>query len=210
MTILRKEEHRVLRSIRLSGSILDLGGDKRSEYQKLFPGEYSIKTANMSDESEPDIRCDLEKPLPVKDASYDGVLLINVLEHIFEYRRLLEESARVLKSKGKIVVVVPFLFPYHPSPNDFHRYTSSALERALESAGFSDITVAPLGSGVFAVRWVLIERLLPAPLRALSVIAGPFVAFSDRVLVRLARVLNKKYNASDYALGYVATATRRA
>ena len=60
------------------------------------------------------------------------------------------------------------------------------------------------------MRWVLIERLLPAPLRALSVIAGPFVAFSDRVLVRLARVLNKKYNASDYALGYVATATRRA
>ncbi len=208
MTMLRKEEHRVLRQVELSGSILDLGGDTRSEYQSLFLGEYNITTANMSDESEPDVRCDLEKPLPVKDASYNGVLLINVLEHIFDYRRLLEESARVLKTKGKILVVVPFLFPYHPSPNDFHRYTSAALERALSSAGFEDIEVTSLGSGVFSVRWVLIERLLPAPLRALSVMMDPLMRLLDKLLVQLARSLNKKYDAADYALGYVATATR--
>lgn len=204
MTILRKAEHDALKKIRLSGRVLDLGGDKRSVYASLLEGDFEITTANMSPETRPDILCDLEQTLPISDAAYDGVLLINVLEHIFEYRQLLAETARVLKPGGTLVVVVPFLFPYHASPNDYHRYTATALERALRTAGFANNTITPLGTGVCSARWLLIERLLPQQLATLSVIVDPIVGMCDRLFLGLARILNKKYCASDYALGYVA------
>lgn len=208
ITILRKAEHRVLENITLSGSVLDLGGDKRSEYTRLFKGDFSVTTANIDSKTNPDVVCDLERPLPIASDSYDAALLINVLEHIFEYRQLLNESARVLKKEGKIIVVVPFLFPVHGSPHDFHRYTASALERALLASGFSNIAITPLGTGVCAVRWILIERLLPAPLRFLSLIANPLSALGDRIVFGLARMMGKQYVPSDYALGFMATAVK--
>ncbi len=203
-TIYRKAEHMALSGVTLSGKVLDLGGHKNSPYRDLFKGEFSITTADLS--SEADIQCNFELPLPISDASYDGVLLINVLEHIFEYRQLIGECARVLKPRGTIIIAVPFLFPYHASPDDFHRYTSTALERTLALAGFSDIHVQSLGSGVCAVRWALVERLLPGPFRALSLVTVPFARFFDGIITGFARAFGKKYSPSDYSLGYVASA----
>jgi SAM-dependent methyltransferase len=179
-----------------------------ASYHALFKGTYTITTANLNPDDEPDILCNLEEKLSIDDSSYDGVLLINVLEHIFEYRQLAQECARVVRPGGTIVVVVPFLFPVHPSPDDFHRYTKSALEKMLEKSGFSDITVTALGTGVFAVRWILIERLLPGFLRPLSYIANPLTRVADALFMRLARLIGKKYQPSDYPLGYVAVARR--
>lgn len=204
MTILRKAEYRSLAGTPLSGRVLDLGGHKSSEYHRLFTGKFEITTANLSNKA--DIVCDFEQPLPIESKSYDAVLLINVLEHIFEYRQLLGEVARILRLGGTVIIVVPFLFPYHASPDDFHRYTASALTRALSSAGFESIRVTALGSGVCAARWVLIERLLPRFLNPLSFIINPLTAMGDWLLVGLARLLGKKYLPSDYPLGYTVTA----
>lgn len=205
MTLLRTEEYRALRDITLSGRVLDLGGSKNSEYHRLFRGTFSITTANLSPNA--DIVCDFEKVLPIDSASYDTILLINVLEHIFEYRQLLREVARILRSGGTVIIVVPFLFPYHASPDDFHRYTAHALLRMCQVSGFEKTHIVTLGSGVCAVRWVLLERLLPRPLHFLSSIARPLVRVFDRILVGVVRLLGKKYIAEDYPLGYVVTAS---
>ncbi len=205
MTILRRAEYSALRNIPLSGAVVDLGGEKRSEYHALFKGRFTVTTANLGGTDAPDVVLDLEKPLPFADASYDGALLINVLEHIFEYRQLLTETARILKPGGKAVIVVPFLFPVHPSPEDYHRYTAAALEKALVVSGFSDVCVFALGTGVCAARFVLLERLFP-PISFLT----PFVYVLDGALASLARMLGKKYRPSDYPLGYVVTAAKKA
>lgn len=208
MTILRKAEHEALRGITLSGNVLDLGGDARSEYRTCFSGVFSITTANLDDATMPDIRADLETSLPVADGSYDAVLLINVLEHIFEYRKLLSEAARVVKEGGMLVIAVPYMFPYHPSPHDFHRYSKAALEKALSVSGFREIRVIPLGSGVFAARWLFIERLLPRLFYPLTYVAQPLAGFCDALFTTLARMARKKYRPSDYALGFVAVARK--
>lgn len=207
MTILREAEHTALSHLTLSGKVLDLGGDTRSSYRTLFQGSYTLTTVNIDSRTHPDIVADLEKPLPIPDASYDGVLLINVLEHIFEYQTLLAECRRVLRPGGKLVMVVPYLFPYHPSPDDYYRYSISALRRML--SGFSEVTSTSLGSGVASVRWVLLERLLPGALqRGVGVIAHPLVRGMDALFTALARALNKKYDPSDYALGFVVAAEK--
>lgn len=209
MTILRKAEHRALAGFPLSGRVLDLGGDKRSEYRTMFSGDFSITTVNMLPEAEPDILADLEGPLPIEDASYDAVLLINVLEHVFEYRALLNECARVVKPGGAIVVVVPYLFPYHASPSDFHRYSAEALARALAASGFAESRIVPLGSGVMSARLVLLERLLPGPVQSmLSLVLHPLARAFDALFTGLAGLLGKQYRPADYALGFFASARK--
>ena len=207
MTILREEEHKALKGIELSGKVLDLGGDKRSEYASLFTGDFSITTVDINPKAQPDIVSDLEQPLPIPDASYNAVLLINVLEHIYNFKQLIEQSVRVLTPKGKVVIVVPYMFPYHPSPGDYHRFSKTALERLIGDAGCTNIEVKSLGSGVYAARILFLERLLPASIQNLiAPITHAAAEINDQFTTQLARTLGKKYDPSDYALGFLVTA----
>jgi SAM-dependent methyltransferase len=210
LTLLRRAEHEALSGVTLSGSVLDLGGEKGAGYLSYIKGSFTTTAVNL-DSQNPDVIHDLEKPLPIPDASYDHVLLINVLEHIYDYKNLLKEAARVLKPGGSLVVVVPFLFPVHPSPGDYRRFTDEALRRELEALALSDVRIEPLGSGVFAARYVMLDRLLPGFLRAARYyLCGVFVPYLDSTFTRLACVLGKQYQPSDYALGYLAVAQKRA
>lgn len=208
-SLLRLAEHQALSSVTLSGSVLDLGGEAGSEYLSYIKGDFTVTSLNLDPSATPDIMHDLEEPLPIADASYDHVLLINVLEHIFGYRALLEEAVRVLRPGGQIVIIVPFLFPIHPSPGDYWRFTRQTLEKELELLGLLDVRVRPLGSGLFSVRYVMLDRLLPTVLRFISFYTLRHVSsMLDRAFIVLARVLGKKYVPSDYALGYCAVAKR--
>ncbi len=206
-SLLRLEEHKALSHIELSGRVLDLGGDMNSEYVCFFKGQFKTTTLNVDEKARPDILHDLEEPLPVKNDSYDHVLLINVLEHIFAYRQLLTEARRVLKPGGQLVIVVPFLFPVHPSPGDYHRFTTSALRKELSIVGLQDISVCVLGSGIFAARYVLLDRLLPKSLRLLNFYTCRYLAYAlDALAETFSRTSRKKYGKGDYALGYCAIA----
>jgi SAM-dependent methyltransferase len=208
-SLLRQAEHEALRKIELHGKVADLGGDARSAYRTLITGDIEWVTVNLNPDAAPDVVHDLEEPLPLPDASFDGVTLVNVLEHIYRYKELLKESARILKPQGTAVIVVPFMFPHHPSPGDFRRFTASALVRECTEAGFSDVRVTALGSGVLSACHLFLNRLLPGPLRSLhGRIDGPVTKLFDRLLARLARAAGKAYRPDDYALGFSVTAVK--
>lgn len=81
--------------------------------------------------------------LPFAGGSLDGVLCEMVLEHVPDARGALREMARVLKPGGRLYLALPFLWPYHASPHDYWRWTSSGVERELSDFGFET-----LGAGV--------------------------------------------------------------
>jgi SAM-dependent methyltransferase len=206
---LRRQEHKALSEIVLEGSVLDLGGSRKSKYQSLFRGEHTITTVNFDEGAKPEILHDLETPLPTENDSYDNVLLINVLEHIYNYKQLVTESFRVLKSGGQVVVAVPFMFPEHPSPSDFHRFTKEALKKVFTDAHFSEIEIKPLGTGVIMTNLGMLDRLMPYPIRIFTGTVGAFCAYvSDWLFYRLAKLMGKKYDPHTYALGYILTAKK--
>jgi SAM-dependent methyltransferase len=94
--------------------------------------------------------------LPVRDASLDLVVSVNVLEHVAEPARALAELRRALRPGGALFLVAPQSWPLHQAPHDFQRFTRHGLEHLLAGAGFTVSRCTPLG-GVF---WNLGTRSL--------------------------------------------------
>lgn len=93
-----------------------------------------------------DVIADLTQFLPLIDQSGDIAVATNVLEHLPKPRILLRECYRILKPGGYIIGTVPFLISVHQEPYDFLRYTRYMLELMLHQAGFSRVSVEPLGT----------------------------------------------------------------
>ncbi len=153
VSLLRREEYRAFSALSMRGKILDVGGSKRSGYHELIKGEHTFVVANIQAAEEPDLAFDAEEPWPIEDASYDGVLFVNVLEHLYKYEHAVKEARRVLVPGGKLAGAVPFMFGVHGSPQDYFRFTKSALERLLLEAGFADVKVVELGTGGFSAAY---------------------------------------------------------
>jgi len=85
------------------------------------------------------------RTIPLPDASVDCALATEFFEHCPAAEAALREVARVLRSGGRLVVTVPFLWPLHEVPHDEYRYTPFSLARHLRAAGFGDIDIRPLG-----------------------------------------------------------------
>jgi len=84
--------------------------------------------------------------LPFPDNSFDAIVASEILEHIWDDRRAIDELTRVLRPGGRLAVTVPTWFPervswaisseYHDQPGGHIRiYRQRQLERRLEQAG---------------------------------------------------------------------------
>jgi SAM-dependent methyltransferase len=92
-----------------------------------------------------DIVADLSRSIPISDARFDTVILTDVLEHIAEPVRLMQDVRRVLAPGGKVLAGVPFFYWIHEEPHDYFRYTEFALRRITESAGLTIVEIEPYG-----------------------------------------------------------------
>lgn len=122
------------------GVVLDLGcGQRRPESILNSECQYiSLDYYQTSIEwygSKPHIFGDAQK-LPLKAESVDCVLLLDVLEHLPEPRHCLKEILRVLRPGGCLILEVPFMYPVHDAPLDFHRWTCYGLRNLTLSCGF--------------------------------------------------------------------------
>lgn len=149
----------------LSGKVLDLGGSQASYWRFLKTSGAEILRLNADKASEPDIIIDFEnEKLPFSGSSIDNVLAFNLLEHIFNYQFLADEMFRVLKPAGQVLGSVPFLNRIHEDPDDFFRYSPSALKRIFKRAGFSKIKIVFIGYGPLTASYNQEQALLPAKL----------------------------------------------
>lgn len=205
-SLFRQLTHEALQAVSFRGEVLDLGGSKTSEYMQMVKKTAkSITVLNMDPGAHPDIFADLEQVLPCAHQSFDMVLMMNVLEHIYHYRQLLDESWRVLRSGGECLIIVPFLFQVHPSPNDYFRYTKQSLMRLLEEAGFQEVQIQEIGTGPMGVRYQMLYNFFPEILRRFM---QPSAMFWDKCLRWVMRLLKKADPRVSYPLGYFVQAKK--
>jgi len=98
-------------------------------------GKYLGIDLEMNPKAEHHIGFDSKTTLP--DNYVDIVLSNQVLEHVDTPSGYLQEAYRILKPGGTIILTTHGYWFYHPTPNDYWRWTSAGLRKTVEAEGFS-------------------------------------------------------------------------
>lgn len=83
--------------------------------------------------------------IPVADRTADAVLHSQVIEHLPDPEKGLEEAGRILKSEGLLFISFPFLYPLHAAPHDFFRYSGFGFEAMAKRHGFEILEEHSIG-----------------------------------------------------------------
>lgn len=138
-------EQDLIINIGASGDVADL-----LDRAKLHPLSIDIDPARK-----PNLIANMEDLSALGNASVDGVICIEVLEHVRHPHLAIQELYRVMKPGSVIIGSTPFLLGIHDQPVDYFRYTRHGLEIL-----FADFELLCLRerNGYFAAIAVLIHR----------------------------------------------------
>jgi SAM-dependent methyltransferase len=140
----------------IRGHVLDLGcGERHNESFILEHADSYLGIDWSQTQHRPmmDLVADLNHPIPLPDASADTVFSVSVLEHLHNPGMLIDESFRLLRPGGALVLQVPFQWRIHEAPHDYFRFTSFGLQHLLRNAGYRDFEILPTTG--FWSTWVL-------------------------------------------------------
>lgn len=96
--------------------------------------------------------------LPVKKGRFDGIININSLYYYSSPKKAIKEFSDALKKNGKLVLMMPFMYPIHDAPDDKCRFTKYGIIELLKS-DFNIKTIKTIG-GIFNLPAVFFHSLM--------------------------------------------------
>ncbi len=88
-------------------------------------------------------KADIEKKSPFKNNSFDGIIMAHVIEHLNHPEEVIVKIRKMLKDKGKVVILTPNFSVYHKEfyddPTHKRPFTKQSLFRILYDHGFREI-----------------------------------------------------------------------
>jgi len=124
----------------LTGRVLDLGCGNQpyrpylTRVRQYVGLDYPPTQASLAVRTQPQVYGNA-RDLPFADASFDGVLCSQVLEHLDRPEDAIGELQRVLKPGGTGLISVPFFYNLHMEPHDHFRFTPYGIRGMLERNG---------------------------------------------------------------------------
>ena len=112
------------------GSYQVAGQESIADLRSYFPGK-SYLGVDARPGPGVDRIADVEA-LPFTDGSVGTVIAMNTFEHVAHFWKGFEEIRRVLRPDGAFFLCSPFYFHIHDFPDDYWRFTPSALEMLLQ------------------------------------------------------------------------------
>lgn len=141
---------------REGGMLLDCGAGMRPELND------HVVNLEIGDYPSTDLLA-VGDALPFQDCVFDGVLSVNVLEHVSNPFACSRELVRVLKPGGQLYVVVPFLQPEHGYPSHYFNMTRQGLRQLFTDLAVESQGVPELGKPILGLHWMV--QLYSAHLR---------------------------------------------
>lgn len=140
---------------KLTGNVLEIGSTShRQLYKSTAVNADKYILSNFFPEKNM-MKIDVQN-IDFEDNSLDGIVCLNVLEHVVDPVVSVKECYRVLKKGGVLLLTVPFMFPVHAAPSDYHRFTPYQLE--LMTVDFSCIEIVQIGD-----KWITAANILQGP-----------------------------------------------
>jgi len=104
--------------------------------------------------------------VPLQDSTADLLVSFQVLEHVEDVAWYCAEAKRLLASDGHLLLSTHGVWPYHPHPHDYRRWTREGLVLDLERNGFEVQSVQSIvGPGAWTLMFqfgavaLLLEKL---------------------------------------------------
>jgi SAM-dependent methyltransferase len=129
------------------------------------------------------------EPLPFSDGQFEIIFIFDVLEHIQDDLKFLQECNRILVPGGKIVANVPFMYRYHEIPFDFRRYTPAGLKEIFNKTNFELVSLKKIGSIMFVTKTFLTEHQV--------IYKNYFKKFLLKLVMLLLNILSNKNEISE-------------
>jgi len=180
----------------LDGKLLDVGCGSQQYRKYLHCDQYF--GIEWSADKRPPVVADVTQ-IPFREAAFDSALCTEVLEHLPEPGRCLDEIHRVVKPGGSVFFTVPMTVHTHSEPHDFYRYTEYGLRYLLDKHGFEVVTLRRLGGvvSVMASRGInlgceaMSDRLDKSALKRIRhLLLLPFSAGGSLALYALSRLMD--------------------
>ncbi len=176
------------------GLVLDNGSGLRSTYYS------NVVNLDVVGYKTTDI-IGIGESLPFRDASFDAVISIAVLEHVRNPFDAAREIERVLKPGGEIYIAVPFLQPFHGYPDHYYNMTSSGLRNLFPGLHEISMSVPLAGRPIWTVSWLLNSWAADLPaeeradfcsLKVADLMANPISQLHKRYVMALPEPANER------------------
>lgn len=118
------------------GRVLDYGCGG-APYRGLFEHCTEYVAADVTPGPQVNLRLGADGLTNEPPESYDTVLSTQVLEHVGDPDRYLQECRRVLKPGGQLILSTHGMIEEHACPDDYYRWTSRGLETLVANHGFT-------------------------------------------------------------------------
>lgn len=142
----------------LAGKVLDYGAGN-SPYRPFLRCDCYV-TADVTQNTTGTINHLIMsgQSLPEADASFDLVLLMDVLEHLPQPVPVITELRRLLRPSGRLIISVPFLYREHETPHDYVRYTPFGLRQLFAGQGGEVVRLSKVGNIWYTLYTLFLER----------------------------------------------------
>lgn len=198
--------------------VLDVGAGSGTFSKRLHAHGFDVTSTDVTDEALDVLRARVAGPvaradatsLPFARASFDAVVLAEVLEHLENDAGALSEAARVLRPQGVLAVTVPRNPAWYSQSDRWaghvRRYTGEELVNRVETAGFEIVTCKAWGFPISA----LFHRTVFEWVVAREATASERIHAGSRLLAALLRLDRLFVGHERGALGYILVARRGA
>jgi ubiquinone/menaquinone biosynthesis C-methylase UbiE len=204
-TLLFKVIRRLVESEHLpkGRTVLDYGcGD--TPYRKLFETKFERYVGcDVAGSENADAVLGSRGEIPVDSNSIDCVLSTQVLEHVDDPQCYLREAHRVLNGAGTLILSTHGVWPYHPHPTDYWRWTRTGLCHELQRAGFAVVGL----DSVLGLESSALQLWQDATIdRCPRAFQGLYASFFQTAITMIER--RRKHTPTDDAAIYVVLARK--
>ena len=152
----------IIKNISTNDEVLDIGKAMREKFDYIKCKK--IQTLDVNDYGDyPDIIFDLcSKDIKPLENTYDKIICIAILEHVYNPFYAVQNLIKMLKPNGIVFGYVPYLYHYHAPNNlkfqDYFRFSKDALSYLFKD--FKEVELLPVRGRIstplnimFAGRW---------------------------------------------------------
>lgn len=129
-SVMRITHNMFLKKKKIFGNIANVGSGENINIMNTFKSvNGKIYNYDYYKYNKDVIKINLEKKINFSGIRFNFIILFNVLEHIENYKKLINNLSTHLIKSGSLEVFVPFMFRFHEDPEDYFRPTHYYLRK---------------------------------------------------------------------------------